>query len=249
MTPYPPTHRLVTAGLRAGRRMAPMIGLVQMDVTAARRTLAAHDPPLSMTAYVIACVAQAAARHPEVHAYRDWRGRLVLHDYADVMSIVEISTPDGLFTLPHVLHDADIRAVSDLTDELRHVKRQPSSAGTGRLLQRLGPVGARVPGAARAMYAVMARSTAARRRTGTVAVTAVGMFAAGGGYGISPMTVMTLEVVVGGIHREVRHVDGHPEPRDILDLTIAVDHNVVDGAPVTRFVADLRHLVEDASVS
>jgi hypothetical protein len=38
------------------------------------------------------------------------------------------------------------------------------------------------------MYAVMARTTAARRQTGTVAVTAVGMFAAGGGYGITPST-------------------------------------------------------------
>jgi hypothetical protein len=84
-------------------------------------------------------VSRAASTHPEVHAYRNWRGRLVLHDYVDVVTMVEISTPEGLFALPHVLHDADVRTVPDLTAELRRVKKQPSSAGTGRWLQRLGP--------------------------------------------------------------------------------------------------------------
>ena len=27
--------------------------------------------------------------------------------------------------------------------------------------------------------------------------------------------------------------------RDVLDLTVTIDHNVVDGAPATRFGADL----------
>jgi hypothetical protein len=37
-----------------------------------------------MTAFLAASVARAAAGHPEVHAYRDWRGRLVTHQFADV---------------------------------------------------------------------------------------------------------------------------------------------------------------------
>jgi hypothetical protein len=32
--------------------------------------------------------------------------------------------------------------------------------------------------------------------------------------------------------------------RDVLDLTVSVDHNVVDGAPAARFVADLRSAIE-----
>ncbi|HVX23137.1 MAG TPA: hypothetical protein VHB02_17485 [Acidimicrobiales bacterium] len=52
-------------------------------------------------------------------------------------------------------------------------------------------MGTRVPGAVAAMYAIMARSVAVRRRTGTVAVTAVGMFAGGGGFGLAPMTLMS----------------------------------------------------------
>ena len=98
------------------------------------------------------------------------------------------------------------------------------------------------------MYAVMARSVAVRQRVGTVAVTAVGMFAGGGGFGITPMTMMSLEVVVGGLARRPRVIGDHIEIRDVLDLTLAIDHNVIDGAPATRFTADLRKLIESAAV-
>lgn len=37
------------------------------------------------------------------------------------------------------------------------------------------------------MYALMRRSLRARQQTGTVAVTAVGMLAGGGGFGIAPL--------------------------------------------------------------
>jgi pyruvate/2-oxoglutarate dehydrogenase complex dihydrolipoamide acyltransferase (E2) component len=36
--------------------------------------------------------------------------------------------------------------------------------------------------------------------------------------------------------------------RDVLDLTVSIDHNVVDGAPATRFAADLRRILHDADV-
>jgi 2-oxoacid dehydrogenases acyltransferase (catalytic domain) len=118
----------------------------------------------------------------------------------------------------------------------------------GRWLERAAPVATHIPGTVQAMYAVMARSVAVRQRIGTVAVTAVGMFAGGGGFGLTPMTMMSLEVVIGGMTQRPRVVDGQIEARDVLDLTVVIDHNVVDGAPATRFAAQLRELIETAAV-
>jgi hypothetical protein len=47
--PFPANRRLVTAAMRAGRRMVPMYGLMEVDVTKAKRILASHDPPSSLT--------------------------------------------------------------------------------------------------------------------------------------------------------------------------------------------------------
>ena len=48
--PFPSSRRLVTAAVRSGRRIMPMHGLFDVDVTTARSMLAETDPPLSLTA-------------------------------------------------------------------------------------------------------------------------------------------------------------------------------------------------------
>jgi pyruvate/2-oxoglutarate dehydrogenase complex dihydrolipoamide acyltransferase (E2) component len=221
-----------------------MHGLIDVDITDARERLAVHEPPLSLTAYVVACVARAAATHPEVHAYRNWRGRLVIHRHVDVTTLVEIETPQGPFPLPHVIRDADIRDVADLSAELRTVKSHPSASTSGQWLARAAPLAARIPGVIPAMYAVMGRSVRAKQYTGTVAVTAVGMFAGGGGFAITQPSLMSLQVVVGGMTTRPCVVKGEITTRDVLDLTITIDHDVVDGAPASRFGAALRELLE-----
>jgi pyruvate/2-oxoglutarate dehydrogenase complex dihydrolipoamide acyltransferase (E2) component len=243
--PFPANRRLVTAAVRAGRRIMPMHGLLDADVTTARRLLAESDPPLSMTAFVIASLGRAAAVHPEVHAYRDWRGRLVQHRHVDVQTLVEVSTEHGPFGLVHVVRDADVRDVAGISAELRAVKA--GSAG-GHLLDTVAPALGRIPGLYRAMYAVLSRSRRARLATGTVQVTAVGMFGGGSGFAIAPPTLASLVVVVGGLSRRPRAVGDRIEIRDVLDLTVTIDHNIVDGAPAARFGADLRELLQTAVV-
>jgi pyruvate/2-oxoglutarate dehydrogenase complex dihydrolipoamide acyltransferase (E2) component len=74
------------------------------------------------------------------------------------------------------------------------------------------------------------------------------MFAGGEGFGITPLTLMSLEVIVGGMSQRPRVIDGEDAVRDVLDLTLVIDHKVVDGAPAARFGAEFRALVESAAV-
>lgn len=246
--PFPASRRLVTGAVRAGRRIVPMHGLFDVDITPARRLLADHAPPLSLTAFVVASVARAAAAHPQVHAYRDWRGRLVEHRHVDVQTLIEVATGEGPFGMVHVVRDADVRSVAEISAELHAVKSQPAITVTGRLLTTAAPIAGRIPGLYRAMYAAMGRSRRVHLATGTVQVTAVGMFAGGGGFAIAPPTLASLVVVVGGVSQRPRAVGDRIELRDVLDLTVTIDHNVVDGSPATRFAADLRRLVQTAAV-
>lgn len=247
--PFPPGRRLVTGVLRAGRRSSVMHGLIQVDVTEAQRVLHTTAPPLSLTAFVIACVARAAAAHPEVHAYRDWRGRLVVARQVDVGTMIEVSTPDGLFPLAHLIRDADVRDVADISGEIRSVQRDPRASRSGRLFVRYAPVAGRVPGLTRLFYLLLRKSPRMREMCGTVGVSAVGMFGDGGGFGIPTPGILSLMVVLGGISDQVRMIDGQIRSRHLLDVTISVDHAVVDGAPVARFVACLRRLIENPELS
>jgi pyruvate/2-oxoglutarate dehydrogenase complex dihydrolipoamide acyltransferase (E2) component len=59
---------------------------------------------------------------------------------------------------------------------------------------------------------------------------------------------MSTAVLVGGISQKPMVVDGRVEPREVMDLTVTIDHNVVDGAPAARFGADLRRMLETGAV-
>ena len=81
-----------------------------------------------------------------------------------------------------------------------------------------------------------------RALAGTVGVTAVGMFGAGAGWGIA-FQLHTLSIVIGGIARRPILFQGVLVEREFLQLTVSLDHDVVDGAPAARFVGRLRSLL------
>ena len=231
--------------MRAGRRIEPMHALVDVDVTLTRWRLEQVHPPLSLTAFVIACVARAVAAHPEVHAYRNWRGRLVQHRDVDVSTIVEVPSRHGTFGMAHLLRDALRRSVADITAELRRVKADPATTPVGGLVDRAPIRLMGVPGVVPLLWRAAAHSTPVRQRvTGTVAVSAVGMLGGGAGFGIGVPTIYSLAVFVGGRSVRPRVVDGQVEVRDVLDLTVTFDHRVVDGATAARFIAQMRGLLE-----
>lgn len=238
-------RRLVIGSVRAGHRAAPMHGLLTIDVTDARARLGALDPPGSFTALVVSAVARAAAAFPSVHAWRDWRGRLVLPAYVDVTVMVEARTSSGPIAVAHLLADAHERSVEDLSGELRAVKQRPGGAPAAGRLAPLAPALARVPGAVGALYAVLGRTQRGRRSCGSVLVTAVGMFGAGAGHAIAPSGPYSLEVVVGGVSPRPWVRGDEVVVRELLDLTVSIDHRVVDGAPATRFAALVRELLEE----
>ena len=71
------------------------------------------------------------------------------------------------------------------------------------------------------------------------------LFGPGGGWGI-PNAPATLMITIGGITTKPRYLNGSLEPREMLDLTISVDHDIVDGAPAARFARRRAELVEQA---
>ena len=223
-----------------------MTALVQVDVTEAWAR--AHHEDRSFTAFVLACVGRAVDAHPEVHAYRDGRGRLVIHPDVDIATMIEIETPEGPFPLAHLVRRADRRSVADLSDELERVASDPAGAGGGRALLRWGSLAGRLPGVTHLLFAAGRRSPRLRRWFGTVAVSAVGMLIGGNGFALGVPTVASTIVVLGGATERPWVVDGEVVVRRILDVSVTIDHRVVDGGPAARFGATLRTLLEHPDV-
>jgi pyruvate/2-oxoglutarate dehydrogenase complex dihydrolipoamide acyltransferase (E2) component len=245
-TPFPRGRQTIIDSLTVGSRRHIVHGLIEVDVTRARRAMRQHKARtgegLSFTAFVIACFARALDANKRVQAYRDWRNRLLVFDDVDVVTMIEAEV--GGVAIPHVIRSANRRPFRDIHSEIRAVQSAPHASP-----QRSGwlaTVNRFVPGVVRRFVfrLAMRRPRWLKRASGTAIVTAVGMFGTGGGWGFGILPVHTIGLLLGGIAEKPGVVEGRIEVREFLDLTVSIDHDVVDGADAARFVKALRALIE-----
>jgi len=245
--PLSPRRRMTVDYVRTAGRRSNVHGLVAADVTHARERIQAIEDEtgdrLSFTAFVASCLAAAVDDHPHVNAYRDWRGRVHTFETVDVNVLVETTVRGETLGVPHVVRGANDRSLRSIHDEIRAAQRSADPTD----LSRWERLGLRLPGVLRRLVWRLPQWFPRRWKemAGTVAVTSVGMFGRGGGWAISP-TNYTVQATVGGISAKPRLVDGDLENREFLHLTVTFDHDVVDGAPATRFVARFVALLEAA---
>jgi pyruvate/2-oxoglutarate dehydrogenase complex dihydrolipoamide acyltransferase (E2) component len=229
-----------------------MYGLLEVDVTVARQFIAEHKArtgeTLSFTGFITFCLARAVNEDKAVQAYLKGRKQIVMFDEVDVGLMVERTIGERRTLMGHVIRGANHKTYIDIHQEIRSVQSTPVPPRGGmptwfrsamllpwplsRLIKALLGV------------AVRRDPTIPVSMAGTVGVTAVGMFGKGhSGWGLYS-TAHSLELVVGSTSWKPAVVDGRIEPREILCLTVAFDHDIVDGAPAARFVQRLVELIE-----
>lgn len=240
-------RRLAGDLVRLARDRQTISTLLEVDVTEPRTILRQHrertGETLSFTAFVVSCVAATVASMPELHAYRDWRGRLVVFPDVDVLVTLEPDARRGHLPTGHIIRAADRKRVRAIHREIRRAQLVPGASNTSDAME----VASRIPWPLRLFgrQALAVSPRLARSLRGTVAVTSVGMFARRATWGVyAPTHTHTLGVTVGGIATKPAMVDGYIAPRDILHLTIDYDHDIVDGAPAARYADALAGRLE-----
>src|SRR5947209_28188 len=245
---FPRMRRLMITIGRVSRHRHIIHGLVEIDVTRARQLIREHKArtgeSLSFTAFLAACVGHAVAMNKEVHAYRNWRNQLVLFDDVDINIQIERDMQGQKFPVPHIVREANNKTIRDIQEEIRAVQAQPMS---GREVKAL-PWMMLVPSFVRQIFLqfMLKNSRLVKEYLGTVGLTAIGMFGDRGGWGIGLPSLHTLGIVVGGIAERPALVDGKIEAHEYLSVTLNFDHDIIDGAPATRFTQQLSDLIESA---
>jgi pyruvate/2-oxoglutarate dehydrogenase complex dihydrolipoamide acyltransferase (E2) component len=230
-----------------------MFGLLEVDVTVARQLIAEHKTrtgePLSFTGFLIACLARAVDANKEVQAYLKRRRKLVIYDDVDVAMMVEHQEGKKKVLMGHVIRTANHKTYREINDEIRAVQVAPLPANRG--MPSWFRTAVLLPWPLPQMFKAFIRWLGRRDPTfiissgGTVSITSVGMFGEGhSGWGIYPVTTDVLGLIVGSITWKPAVVAGRIEPREILNLTVTFDHEVIDGAPAARFVHRLVELIE-----
>ena len=229
-----------------------MYGLLEVDVTVPRQFIAEEKArtgeALSFTGFLTSCLARAVDENKEVQAYLKGRKQLISFDDVNVGMMVERTIGEKRSLMGHVIRGANRKTYREIHQEIRSAQSEPVPPGRGvptwfssalLLPWPLSKLSKALMGA------VMRHDPKIRvSASGTVFITSVGMFGQGhSGWGIAT-TPHSLGLVIGSIAWKPAVVEGRIEPREILNLTVLFDHDVVDGAPATRFVRRLVELIE-----
>jgi hypothetical protein len=226
-------------------------GLLEVDVTLPRKLIkeyeARSEEELSFTGYLAYCLARAVDEDKLVHAYLKGRNQLVVFEDVDVLLMIERQMGETRAPMGHVVRAADRKSYLEINREIRAVQNRPVPPGKGvpPLMQRLMLLPWPLPRLFISLIRLYMRHYPANMASkgGTVGITAVGMFGEHSGWGVAP-NGHSLDLVVGSISRKPAIVEDRIEAREILNLTVVFDHDVVDGAPAARFVERLVDLIE-----
>lgn len=227
-------------------------GLLEVDVTIARQFIADHKErtgeTLSFTGYLAFCLARAVDEDKTVQAYLKGRKQLILFDDVNVGMMIEGKSGDKRALMGHVIRGANHKTFQEIHEEIRSIQSTPVPSNRGMpnwyrtALLLPWPLSKLIKSS---LAMIMRRNpTIPVAMAGTVGITSVGMFGGNhSGWGLTP-TGNSLGLVVGGIAWKPAVVEGRIESREILNLTVLFDHNVIDGAPATRFTRRLVDLIE-----
>jgi pyruvate/2-oxoglutarate dehydrogenase complex dihydrolipoamide acyltransferase (E2) component len=212
--------------------------LLEVDVSKPRALIREYatmrGESISFTGYLIHCLAQAIDLNRHMHAYRDWRNRLIIFDDVDVSAPIEQSIGDKKQVVPIIIRSANKKGLLELHREIRQAQSsKPERTGVMPLMRLYLLLPTSIRGL---FFQIMDRSPHLMKKNGgTVMLTSVGMFGDGGGWGI-PIATHTLNVTVGGIIDRPVKSSTSLEQREHLCLTVTFDHVIIDGAPAARFL-------------
>jgi pyruvate/2-oxoglutarate dehydrogenase complex dihydrolipoamide acyltransferase (E2) component len=252
---YPSSRQLTFDVGRIGREKHHVRALLEVDVTEARSRIRSERPggrKVSFTAWLIKVIADCVALHPPVGGLkRPGSNKVVVFGEVDVSIVIEKELNGSRVPLPYVIRQADRKTVFQIFDEIQAARSQVTEGeGDYVLGKKSSPLGMRLflglPQWLRlALMRILVLNNPRRQMDmlGNVMVTTVGMAGHTRGW-IMPFGMHSLCLALGSLNEQPCVYKGEIQKRQILHLTVLVDHDVVDGIPAARFVDDLVRKLE-----
>lgn len=230
-------RKAVRASASVTRKRNTFHSFTEVEMTEPRKRIRDHfeqtGEKLSLTAYIVACLAQAVKEQPGLNAFK--RGnRLFLLENVTISVLMERELKNESVPEPVAISDAQLKTFMQIHGEIREAQhRQGDSLGnlSGLTWIRF------IPGfLLKAFIRLADKNLYMARKYGKIAVTSVGMFSSQPVWFI-PHGTATVLLTVGSIVNRVVEIEGRFESREHLCLTFSFDHDIIDGAPAARFVS------------
>jgi pyruvate/2-oxoglutarate dehydrogenase complex dihydrolipoamide acyltransferase (E2) component len=226
--------------------------LLEFDVTDSRkkiREMRKHGQKVSFNGWLVHCIAGVLKNHPETAAYIYNKKKLIIFKDIHVAMLVEKDLGNNKVPIPMVIEKANGKTAQEITLEIEKAKSQslgPEDIVLQKKAARMERIYYHMPGFIRRKFwqLLLKYPKSAFKKMGNVAITSVGTAGIINGWFIHK-SVHPVSFGIGSILQKPIVKDKRIQIREILNMTILVDHDVIDGAPMVRLLDDLRKAVEN----
>lgn len=237
---------------KIGSRKHHVQALIEIDVSEARKLLKSEKRvrKISFTAWLLKVISQTLVLHKEVCGYLAGANHKVVFDNISITITVEKSISGVNVPVPLLIEDVNLKSIEEITREIEEAGELKIgnkndtviSKNNSRLLMRLYYL---MPQLIRIFFLrrILNNPFRAKKRMGNVMFTSLGMAGRFPGW-ILPKSYHNLCFAIGSIMSKPWVVNNRIEIREIMHMSILIDHDVVDGRAMARFVSDLVKNIE-----
>ncbi len=225
--------------------------ILEFDVTDSRRKLQEirkNGIDISFNAWLIKVISKVVLQHKEAAAYLYSKRNLIIFDDVNIAILVEKKVEGKKIPIPLVIEKTQKKSAYEISSEITRAKDQELSKKDIVLKKKATPfenIYYFMPGfLRRVVWKIMLHNPRfAYKKMGNVVITSVGMMGKINGWFIHK-SIHPLSFGVGSILKKPMVIDNQIKIRDILNMTILYDHDLIDGAPMVKFLNDLTKYIE-----
>lgn len=248
-----PSSRIATFDVLAlGLKKHHVSALLEVDVTLARkklRVLRRNGQKVSLNGWLIKCICESIMKYPEAAAYKSSKRKLVIFNDLNVSFMVEKENNAHKVPLPLLLEKANRRSVAELSEEIEASRVESVRSNTivlnsrSRWYERFYYS---LPKFTRHIIwkAMLSMPQFAFKKMGNVVVTSLGMIGKVNGWFIH-RSVHPVSFGIGAVINKPVAIGKEIQIREILNMTVLIDHDVIDGAPMVRLIKELTRTIEE----
>lgn len=247
-----PKSRIATNDVCAvGLQKHHIAAMIEIDVSDSREKIKQHkkeNKGISFTAWLIKVISLTIKEYEEVAAYLNGKRSVIVFNDINISIVVEKEVNGHKVPIPLIIEKANEKSIEAITVQINDAKDKSLTKDdivlnnkSGRL-ERFYYV---LPGFIRRFFwrYLLGHPHFAYSKMGNVAITSIGMIGNANG-GFIPISVHAICFGIGKITPKPIVVNGKIEIREMLNITVLLDHDVVDGAQMARFISSLSDNIE-----
>lgn len=236
-----------------GKRKHHITGLIELDVTESRKRIREYNRnnknKVSFNAWIIKVIAYTISKHESSASYLKGKNSLITFEDVNVSTIVEKDLDGQKVPIPLIIEKTSETSIEEITKQIKDAKNKKLTKKDivlqkkANIIERLYYI---LPSFLRRCFwtYLLRHPKQAFKKMGNVAITSIGMIGRINGWFV-PISIHPVCFGIGSIIKKPIVVKDLIEIREILNMSVLLDHDVIDGANMARFINDLSKNIEN----